>query len=138
MSTVTYAQPRAVSHRRSRRVPRFTKDHDGRAIVLVPIASQDQPAKLFQEDFEALMKTGITDQWHYNNNGVDCSYVRCAVGRGTDKTMTVARLIMRPRAGVIIGYRDGNRLNLRRDNLELGTGRAKARERMTMAIPLAA
>ena len=84
------------------------------------------------------MAAGISDQWHYNHNGTDRSYVRCTVGSGTDKTMTVARLIMRPKAGVRISYRDGNRLNLHRDNLEPDTGKAKARERMTMAIPLAA
>lgn len=37
----------------------------------------------------------------------------------------VARLILNARKGLTVRYRDGNRLNLKRDNLYYQTGRAK-------------
>jgi hypothetical protein len=111
------------------RTPKFTTDGDGEAIVLVSLANHREPAKLFASDFEGLMRQGVSGMWTLNSNGYGSEYVRCpASGKG--RLFTVARLIVRPAKGQVIRYRDGNRLNLRRDNLIVRSGRALNRERM--------
>ena len=66
--------------KRVHRTPVRTLDRDGRQIVLVPLANHDQPAKLFAEDWDRLMREGISPQWTFNM-GRDRAYVRCSAKR---------------------------------------------------------
>ena len=97
--------------KRTKRAFVRTQDRDGREIILVSLANHHQPAKLFAEDWDRLMAEKVRPQWTLNGHrGV--GYVRCSAG-GVGGLATVARLIMRAEAGRIIGYRTGDRLNLR-------------------------
>lgn len=112
-------------NKRTRRIPTHTTDHDGQAIVLVPLANHDEPAKLLQEDFYRLMELGYSDQWVYNRAGTGHPYVRCSSSRVAGGLETVARLLAEPGSGKIVRYQDSNRLNLRADNLYTNKGWAK-------------
>lgn len=105
------------TNKHARREVRHATDLDGKAIVLVSLANHDRPAKLLAEDFAAIVEAGYTDQWTFNSNGIRHAYVRCyAATRG--RLATVARLIVAPRKGYRVRYIDGDRLNLRGDNLQ--------------------
>lgn len=107
---------------KKRRKVRFTTDQDGKHIVLVPLANQSTPAKLLLEDFKTIIDAGYTSQWTANSDGKGHAYVRCGVSNVRGQLATVARLIMDPPFGYRVTYRDGDRLNLRRDNLKLEKG----------------
>jgi hypothetical protein len=120
MNTTSSKQPRQ---------PRTTRQ-GGKPITLVPLAGSPDPAALFPEDFDAIKAAGFSDQWFLDSDGKGHGYVRVWRG-GTApkaKNIAVARLIMQPESGEKVCYLDGNRLNLRRDNLTLERGgrRAKA------------
>ena len=107
--------------------PQPAIDHDGAKIVLVPLAGTGQKAKLFPKDYEALIAQGLTTRWCLNHNGKDQHYVRCNLpqrvpGRAT--LVCVARLIIGAAPGRQVRYRDGDRLNLRSDNIRLCKGRS--------------
>lgn len=107
------------------RHPIYSQDRDGRDIVLVPLANHAQPAKLLKEDFERLTDCGLGTAWTFNDNGKGNAYVRThAPGRNL---ITVARAIVEIGRGRRVHYRDGNRLNLRSDNLTTACGYAKGK-----------
>ena len=114
------------------RQPRSTRE-GGKTITLVPLAGSPDPARLFAEDFDAIKSAGFSDQWQLDSNGKGSAYVRARRRDPAAKarSIAVARLIMRPEPGEKVIYLDGNRLNLRRDNLTLerGARRAKADKR---------
>lgn len=105
---------------------RFTIDHDKKRIALVSILGKDKPAKLFVEDYEALIKAGYTDKWVLNDSGNGYCYVRCSATKQLGNTETIARLILGLPRGFQVKYRDHDRLNLRRDNLVLAKRHRKA------------
>lgn len=110
---------------RINRHPTYAKDRDGKDIVLVPLANHSEPAKLLKDDFERLTSMGLTTSWTFNNDGKGHSYVRThAPG---SNLITVARAVADVGRGRCIHYRDGNRLNLRRDNLTSSPGYAKGK-----------
>lgn len=111
--------------KRTRRIPTYAIDHDKQAIVLVPLANHHEPAKLFPEDFHRLMEWGYSDQWVYNRAGTGHPYVRCSSSRVAGAHETVARVLVNPGTGHIVQYHDGDRLNLRADNLYTNKGYAK-------------
>lgn len=111
--------------KRTPRIPTHATDHDGEAVVLVPLANHPEPAKLLQADFNRLMELGYSDQWTYNPAGTGHPYVRCSNSRVAGANETVARVILEPGRGHVVRYRDGNRLNLRFENLYVHRGPAK-------------
>lgn len=117
---------------RHKRLPTHLMDRDGKAITLVPLASGGT-AKVFTEDFYRLTAAGFSDQWTANDAGNGYSYVRCARNGATGRLVTVPRLIMAPPRGYVVRYLDGDRTNLRRDNLCLEKGWAKDREACIMS-----
>lgn len=110
-----------MSSKQPRRV-RFTIDHDGERIALVPLANHDAPAKLLASDYRRIVGDGFTDQWTLNSNGQGNAYVRCGAAKVRGQLATVARLLLEPPKGYRVTYLDGDRLNLRRDNLKLAKG----------------
>jgi len=113
--------------RRITREPIRTVDTDGAPIVLVPLANHDRPAKLLAEDFDRLVAQGLPLAWTLNQATGGNAYVRCATSAVVGRLVTVARLILRVGRGRVVKYRDGDRLNLRRDNLWATNGPAKHR-----------
>lgn len=110
-----------------RRQPVLAVDKDGKSIVLVPLANHDQPAKLFLSDFERLMEERCSDQWTLNTASPGHAYVRgCKRGIGTGRLWTIARLVLNAPYRNSVRYADGDRLNLRRDNLYLAARRGRA------------
>ncbi|MFT8242414.1 hypothetical protein [Roseomonas sp. BN140053] len=120
--------------KRSPRTPVRATDADGAAIVRVPLANTGSKAKLLAEDFDRLGGSAITSQWTLNENRRGGhGYVRCGCGHVPGGLVIVARLIMEPPPGFMVRYRDGDRMNLRRDNLCLVRGRAQGQEAAIMA-----
>jgi hypothetical protein len=116
--------------RRPRREPVFTTDEDGQRIVRVPLNLPGAVATVAEDDFVRLRANGFTDQWttwHDGRSG--CSYVVLGVTGLRGSILWVSRLIAEAGRGQRVGFRDGNRLNLRRDNLVVTGGWSKGREK---------
>jgi hypothetical protein len=112
---------------------RFAKDVDGKAIALVTLKGGDV-AKLFAEDYAELRQADISPNWFLRGNGTGRDYVSVQAPAyfGRNNIAQVARLLAKPPfPGLLIRYADGDRLNLRRDNLVVCRGKtnAKGRER---------
>ena len=113
-------------------------DHEGKqievAIANVPLAGiGGQVAQLDAKDFDLLMEKGLSDQWWWHSNGMRHAYVRTGHLTSPGKMFTVARLIAGGQWGTRVRYRDGNALNLRRDNFKVREGYSKGREAAAMA-----
>lgn len=118
------------------RAPIYSQDRDGRNIVLVPLASHPTPAKLLKEDFERLIDAGLGLAWVFNSNGRGGQhYVKASAPGVRGNLLTISRLIVGAGAGRRVQYRDGNRLNLRSDNLFISEGYAKGRATIPAADP---
>lgn len=109
----------------NKREPIFTTDTDGEAVVLIPLANHNEPAKLFRDDFDRLMAEGCSDQWMLNSNGQGHAYVRVGNSNVAGQLESVARLVFNAGNGVVVKHYDGDRLNLRSDNLMTEKGYAK-------------
>ena len=109
------------------RSPIYSQDRDGEAIVLVPLANHPESAKLLKADFLRLEERRLGMAWTFNSNGQGSQYVRASVPGVRGKLLTVARLIVGAGGSRCVRYRDGNRLNLRADNLFVSEGYAKRR-----------
>lgn len=119
-----------------KRAPTFSSE-GGREIAHVPLAT-GQTATLYRRDLDMLTANGLSLAWTFNPNGQGTAYVRAAeAGRASGGLVGVARLILNAGRGAIVRYRDGNRLNLRRENLYVASGKAARRDRDYLA-PLAA
>jgi len=95
-------------------------------VVLVTLGNSPKKAQVHRDDLERVKAAGYTGAWFLNGcNGY--SYVRTGRSDLVGRLESVARIIAEAKPGQIVKYRDGDRLNLRRDNLYLGSGRSKAR-----------
>jgi hypothetical protein len=104
----------------------WTLDDSGRPLVQVSIPNCHRPAVLLGEDYAALMLAGVSPNWFINQNGRKLWYVRTPVGVN-GRPDTVARLILGASNGARVKYVDGNRLNLRRENLYVEQTRCSKR-----------
>jgi hypothetical protein len=110
--------------RRKAPTPTQTLDTDGQPIVVIPLASGGT-AKILQADWQNWIDDGRSTYLTLNDNGTGCAYVRCPHPTASGSLVTVARVLMGARRGQNVKYRDGDRTNLRRDNLYLVGGPAK-------------
>jgi hypothetical protein len=94
------------------RTPSVSTDRDGRQVLLVPLAGTNKHARIFPEDFRTLLDQGFGGNWCLNRGTVKVSDWRHNAPR-------VARLLMGlgPGDPYQARHRDGDALNLRRDNL---------------------
>ena len=83
---------------------------------------------MLASDWRSLTVAGWSQHWTCNPNGSGQAYVRVSRTRATGRLVTVARLIAEAGEGRIVRYLDGDRTNLRRDNLWLDDGKAKRRD----------
>jgi hypothetical protein len=110
--------------------PKFTTDADGKQLAHVALANTQQRATLYAEDYKQLMEQGWSPYWSLTNTGGRFEYVLSHAhgSTGTRRTITLARLIAQAAKKQQVKYADGDRTNLRRDNLLIvrGSGSAKA------------
>lgn len=117
------------------RDPIRTTDADGSPVVRVPLAKRRGVAVLDADDFDELMRLGISPRWCRNVAMPGYAYVRCTPPRHMNcgTLLSVSRLIMAAPPGMCVRYRDDDRCNLRRSNLYLAEdGRARGRERTAL------
>jgi hypothetical protein len=104
----------------------------GRQIVRVPLGPRSGLfAEIFKEDWDHLIKLGLSPNWNIMRNG----YVIASCGKASGGHVVVARVLMNPNSGESVAYVDGNRTNLRRNNLKLkdGSGIRRDRDYLTAA-----
>jgi hypothetical protein len=77
-------------------------------------------------DFEALKARGVAGRWFLSTGAQGLAHVRM---RTQLATVTPARLIANAKAGEVIRYTNGSRLDLRRQNLKTGPRRGGLRQR---------
>jgi len=93
------------------RTPIRATDRDGKAVLLIPLANSDKLAKVFPEDYDRLIARGYSPNWCWNVRTVKVSDWK-------HNTPRVARLIMDVQGPAFqVRHRDGDPLNIRRDNL---------------------
>lgn len=128
--TPTTAPPGTPPGRKGKRVPVRCLDSTGARIVLVPLANSALPAVLDEEDFDRWAARRYSTAWTrtIDREGRDYVVAAHAHSEATGGLITVARVIADAGRGKRVKYRDGNRLNLRRNNLYLEDGYAKGRE----------
>lgn len=86
----------------------------------VSLANWPLPVVLDRPDFEALMRAGVPLLWTFNpSRHGGRAYVRAGHSETPGNLVILARVIMEAGAGEMVRYRDGNTLNLRRENLRL-------------------
>lgn len=102
----------------------FTTDAHGQRLAHVALANTSQRATLYAEDLERLLAAGWSPYWTHTSTGGRFRYVlaRAANPRGRQRSITVARLIVQTAKGFRVEYIDGDRCNLRRDNLRAVKG----------------
>lgn len=99
-------------------------DQDGKGIVFVQVRGAPAHAKLLREDAERLKGLGLCRDWSWAwvKKAKGLGMVRYKFARGhTD--LEVARWVIGTTQGFRVKYRDGDHLNLRRDNLDLVPGK---------------
>lgn len=104
-----------------------TNRKTGVAEVGVSLANHPDRAWTSLEAFERITEQHGDGPWFLNDNGTH-SYVRL-VPRGQGQPKMVARLVAGEQPRRVVKYSDGDRLNLRPDNLVVcqGTGGLKRR-----------
>lgn len=111
-------------HERTSSQVTFTTDHDGTEIALVPIHGSPDPAKLFADDYRAMIKAGVSPHWSLTKprgtGRMNYRHVHCPSGCKTRSGSShVARIVARAGVGEKVLHRDKNPLNLRLDNLRI-------------------
>lgn len=105
-----------------------TVDRDGSALVRVELSNKRGIfVTMDAADYEAWVSSGRSSRFLLNQNGPLTGTYRVLYYRPdvAGRMAGVAREILQPGLGRTTHYRDGDRLNLRRSNLEIREGRAK-------------
>ena len=105
---------------------KFITDNTGVELAKVPLTSRDQHATLYADDYRRLMAAGWSPYWAQASTGKKHEYVLVSARnpKGRRRSLTVARLVAEVGKGLTVSYADGDRLNLRRDNLLIRKGTA--------------
>jgi hypothetical protein len=98
----------------SYQTPHHTFDACQQPVVHVP-TSDGGSAIVDANTYERLIQAGIPSHWTVASDGDDRFYVRC---RHNGQMQTVSRLIMDASPSILIRYRNGNRRDLRMNNLQ--------------------
>lgn len=99
-------------------------DKDGRQIASVFLGLyQKQHCLMYYEDYCYVMSVGVSPNWSCTQRGNVVAYNSVDM-----RPLGIARILLDAGPGEAVRYRDGNPLNLRRENLYLAED-AKARSR---------
>lgn len=104
----------------------FSFDSAGNRLAHVALAGTDLRATLLAEDLERLLAAGLSPHWSFAGSNGEARYIVVYVcgPQGRKRATTIARLIAGAGKGQVVTYADGDRLNLRRDNLLVRSGAA--------------
>lgn len=100
----------------------LTIDQDGAEIALIPLRRRAAPcghATISRVDLAELTRDGVSLNWYLKvarGNGYVCAYDAAHLGGN----QTIARRLLGAGRYEAVSYRDGDRTNLRRENLYLG------------------
>ncbi len=114
----------------SRRPACFRMEGD-RQIAYVPLANNRGTAELYAEDYHRIVEAGYSPDWHVTVGNGHRAFV---VTQYKDVSIIAARLIAGAMPGTRVKYADGNRFNLRRENLLLTEGPSKVDARIPLEI----
>lgn len=111
---------------RQQAAPEFTTDADGQQLAHVALANTDQRATLYAEDYQRWLAAGFSPYWSLCDVGYGTRYVLSSARTAGNKhrSLTVARWVADAGKGQRVRYADGDRLNLRRENLVFEQGPA--------------
>ena len=132
MKSTTHTQPLPTPSPAIQWEPLGRWGHDG-SFTFKPVHDRGRSrlAVLDKADADHLQRLGVLQvAWHMGDNGTGTRYVRAKVD---GMKRQVARIIANNPPRHRIGYRSGNRLDLRRDNLQHGT--TKRREGVEWGAP---
>lgn len=107
----------------------YTTDSDGRRLAHVALAETARRATLYAEDLERVLAAGWSPFWSYTSTDKTTPRRRYVLVQGYNangrrRSLTVARLVAEVSKGQRVKYADGDRLNLRRENLLIKKGGA--------------
>ena len=103
----------------------YTRDARGNQLAHVAVNGTRDRAVLHADDLARILDEGWSPHWSLQNTGCHRYVLVWAHGpKGKPRTLTVARLVANAGKGEIVRYADGDRLNLRRDNLLVRKGTA--------------
>lgn len=116
--------------RRSRAefTPTAFVDEHGRRCLRVPLDRYRQrEAIALASDYHRLIRSGVSVAWYLNKDGDGREYVRTKSRKGctVQNNMQLARLITGAGRGTVVRYANGDRLDLRPENLQTGRGKSK-------------
>lgn len=105
----------------------FGNAADGAEVVMVEIVRRPGTfVTLDRADFDRWKAAGRPLRFYLNQNGPWTGTTRVVFANPAVRGALsgLARELLRPPAGAVVSYRDGNQLNLRRSNLTTKSGRA--------------
>lgn len=98
-----------MSKQRLKKIKHQT-DRAGIAIVTIPVSNKQ--CTLFEDDFNALISLGLSPLWSYDKGKGVVAWLKRWRRWGS-----LARIVVDAAPGTNVIFKDGNKLNLRRDNL---------------------
>lgn len=119
--------PESVSHMKQNPHTLEATAADETPILHIPTSNGPS----FTIDAEDLHLIG-NGPFYWNSDGHGNSYVRC---HGLDNNLILARIIAGAGARQNVHYRDRNRANLRKANLQMGSGGAKWCDAVFVRLP---
>ncbi len=103
----------------------FVVDKRGNELVQIAVASREGvQVTMYKRDYEMLTKVGVSMRLFLVSDGKGRLYVRTHKSGVTGGQLTIARLISDAGPNEAVRYADRDPLNLRRENLLVGKGRA--------------
>jgi hypothetical protein len=116
-------------NRQQQVAPEFTIDADGQELAHVALTGSTQRATMYAEDYRRIAGAGWSTHWSLVRTAGKNEYVLANVRAvaGHRRTITVARLVMAAQRGERVSHIDGDKLNLRRNNLSLRKGGGTSR-----------
>lgn len=116
-------------NRQQQVAPEFTIDADGQELAHIALTGSTERATMYAEDYRRIAEIGWSTHWSLVRTAGKNKYVLANVRAlaGHRRTITVARLVMAAQRGERVSHIDGDKLNLRRDNLSLRKGGGTSR-----------
>lgn len=110
--------------RKQQRATTYSFDPLGNRLAHISMANTDRKVVMYAVDFARLIAAGFSQRWKYNQDGHGNGYptLNAFSPEGFNREVMVARLVAEAPRGWCVSTRDGDSLNLRRDNLEFKRG----------------
>jgi hypothetical protein len=106
----------------------FATDPDGKQIVGVTLSNRPVTAWLYVEDYARVLKLYPSSAWSLTGDSKGHTYVRVRGAGKSQPSIYIARLIAGDHERTAVQFKDGNSLNLRRNNLFHAPGGGKRRK----------